>query len=561
MTKHTPANVLAFLENKTNDYKDRVALGMKDAYGWSEYTYHGLSLMSRKIASYLMNDLKIKKEERIAIISESRVEFGAVFFASIIAGTTLVPLDIKLTIHELTSILTNCEPTVIFVSKSYLDTALKIKETLGSVKQVILLDNAVNEGEIKSVYSFPNNYEAKFCHRSLHSVALIIYTSGTTGNPKGVMTTFGNLLAQITDLKKEFGDIFKENAQINTLSILPMNHLFELTVGFASFLNMGYSIYYSDNLRPKNVLNVIKSKKIKFMCTVPSFFKMLKLQFESDVAKQSKFKRFMYQINYHYIAKYLPFKPLKKFLFKDIHNNFGNQFFGFMSGGAPMDLEMGKYFKRIGIGVYQGYGLSETSPVVSCDFSKDADMKSAGHKLSSFEIKVDKETGELLVKGPSVMKGYYKQPELTKEIIEESGWLHTGDIAEIDNKGRIYITGRIKNMIVLPGGKKVFPEEVEKALDSSDLFSEYCVLSTIKQSGEKKGTEEVTAVIVPKAELYEKYDDNTVENLIIADVKKKTSKLTQYKRPTNIIIRKEELPKTATRKLKRKEIKQLVEAK
>ena len=561
MSKNTPANVLAFLENKTNDYKDRVALGMKDHYGWSEYTYYGLSLMSRKIASYLMNDLDIKKEERVALISESRIEFGAVFFASIIAGTTLVPLDIKLTAHEMTSILSNCEPTVIFVSKAHLKMALQIKETVNSVKHVILIDNAVNEGEVKSIYSFPDNYEAKFRHRSLHSVALIIYTSGTTGNPKGVMTTFGNILAQITDLKKEFGDIFKKNEQINTLSILPMNHLFELTVGFASFLNMGYSIYYSDNLRPKNVLNVIKSKKIKFMCTVPSFFKMLKLQFESDVAKSSKFRRFMYNINYHYIAKYLPFKPLKKLLFRSIHQNFGNQFFGFLSGGAPMDLEMGKYFKRIGIGVYQGYGLSETSPVVTVDFSKDADMKSAGHKLSSYEVKIDKETNELMVKGPSVMKGYYKQPELTAEVIEPDGWLHTGDIAEIDNKGRIYITGRIKNMIVLPGGKKVFPEEVEKALDSSDLFKEYCVLSTVKQAGEKKGTEEVTAVIVPKDELYDKYDDTTVENLIITEVKKMTQKLTQYKRPTNIIVRKEELPKTATRKMKRKEIKQLVEAK
>ena len=166
-----------------------------------------------------------------------------------------------------------------------------------------------------------------------------------------------------------------------------------------------------------------------------------------------------------------------------------------------------------------------------------------------------------MVKGPSVMKGYYKQPDLTAEVIEPDGWLHTGDIAEIDNKGRIYITGRIKNMIVLSGGKKVFPEEVEKALDASDLFSEYCVLSTVKQTGEKKGTEEVTAVIVPKSDLYEKYDDKTVENLIVAEVKKKTLKLTQYKRPTNIIVRKEELPKTATRKIKRKEIKQLVEAK
>lgn len=558
MSKKVRNNVLNFLEDKTNAYSERIALGMKSSYGWVEYTYAGLGVMTRKIASYLINNLEIKKEEKIAILSESKVEFGAAFFASILAGTTFVPLDIKLTINELTSILSDCMPSVMLASKAHLDMALKLKETIPSIKEIILLDNIPNEYGIKNIYTLPNVKQVKFRHRSMNSTALIIYTSGTTGSPKGVQTTFKNMYAQIKDLSIELNKTFK-GEHINTLSILPMNHLFELTVGFMTFLSLGYSIYYSDNLRPKNVLEVMKSKKIKFMCTVPSFFKMLKLQFESEIAKESGLRKLLYNLKFHYIVKMLPFKCLKRYLFRNVYQCFGDEFFGFLSGGAPMDYEMGKYFKRIGINVYQGYGLSEASPVVSMDLTKNANIKSVGHKLSSFEVKIDESTGELMVKGPSVMKGYYKRDDLTQEVIEPDGWLHTGDIARIDRKGNIFITGRIKNMIVLSGGKKVFPEEVEKTLENCSMFKEFCILGTTRQHGEKKGTEEVTAVIVPSNELYEKYDDNTVEKMVTTEVKKLTSQLTQYKRPTNIIVKREELPKTATKKIKRREVKELVE--
>ena len=558
MTKHTKDNVLSFLQDKTNEYGSRIALGMRSSYGWSEFTYDGLSNMAKKIASYLINCLQIKKEEHIAILSESRIEFGAAFFGTVISGATFIPLDIKLTEHELISIMSNCEPTTIFVSNNYLNTVLKIKETIKSIKNIILLDDTHEGSDYTSIYSLPSdNPKPKYRQRGLNSTALIIYTSGTTGKPKGVQITFRNILAQIKDIKIEMGRVFKPNKHINTMSILPMNHLFEFTASFSTFLSLGYSIYYTKSLRPRDVLSIMRDKQITFMCTVPSFFKMLKMQFEADVAKKSKFKRFLYNIKFHYIAKIFPFMPLKKLLFRDIHAEFGNKFYGFLSGGAPLDLDMAKYFNRIGIKVHQGYGLSEASPVVTYGLRKGVDIKSVGTLLESFEAKIDSETGELLVKGPAVMKGYYKQEELTKEVIEPDGWLHTGDIARIDKKGQVYITGRIKNMIVLPGGKKVFPEEIEAVMDESDLIKEACALSVKKQSGEKKGTEEVTIVVVPKDELYEKYDNDTVKKLVVADIKKLSLKLSHFKRPTNIIVSKEELPKTATKKVKRKEVQEL----
>ena len=151
-------------------------------------------------------------------------------------------------------------------------------------------------------------------------------------------------------------------------------------------------------------------------------------------------------------------------MFNKIHKKFGGHFSGCISGGAPLDLAVGEFFERIGIRVYQGYGLSEASPVVSVNVDRHGDLASVGAPLQSLEAKIDDETGELILRGPSVMRGYHNQPEMTSEVLESDGWLHTGDIAKIRN-GHIYITGRIKNMIVLSGGKKVFPEEVEVVLE------------------------------------------------------------------------------------------------
>ena len=258
------------------------------------------------------------------------------------------------------------------------------------------------------------------------------------------------------------------------------------------------------------------------------------------------------------IAKYIPFYGIRKLLFKKIHDNLGGKFFGCISGGAPLDLEVADFFERIGIKVYQGYGLSETSPVVSVNIDKRNEMASVGRPLKHFEAKIDPSNGELLLRGPSVMKGYHNQPEMTAEVIDSDGWLHTGDIAKIDKDGHLFITGRIKNMIVLQGGKKVFPEEVEAVLERSSYVAEVCVLGTSRTFGSKDGTEEVTAVIVPKQDLYSTMTEEDIDKAIKADVKHLSNCLAQYKRPTSVIITKNELPKTTTRKVKRNELKELI---
>lgn len=551
-------NVLTLLEDRTNNYSDRVALGIKNQLGWREFTYKGLSLLSRKVACYLMDEVGVQKGERLAILSESKPEFGVAVFASIISGLTTVPLDVKLTKYELRNILSDCEPTVMLVSMANISKAVELQKEIPSIKEILVMDEPPCTNGLKSIYELPNEYEHKWVMRSSKATAFIIYTSGTTGAPKGVEITFRNMFAQLDDLTEALSNILP-NRPVNILSILPMNHLFEMTVGFSTFMNFGFSIYYTQSLKPRDILSIMREKRVEFMIVVPAFLKLLKTAIESDIASKPKPIRTAFKTMLA-VAKFIPFASIKKLMFKRIHAKFGGCFLGCMSGGAPLDLSVGEFFDRIGIKVYQGYGLSEVSPVASVNTNKSYDLASVGPILKSFEAKIDEATGELLLKGPAVMKGYHNQPELTAAVFTEDGWLHTGDIAEIRRNGHLYITGRIKNMIVLSGGKKVFPEEVEAVLEKSSYFSEVCVIGVSRTFGAKDGTEEIAAVVVPSEEIAGKYDKDTIEKLMRDEVKRLSLQLTQYKRPVNIVVSHEPLPRTATRKVKRKEVKELVTA-
>jgi len=551
-------NVLSFLEDKTNRYSERTALGIKTQTGWNEYSYRGIGLMSRKLASYLINDLQVKKGEKCAILSESKPEFGACVFASIIAGMTTVPLDIKLTKYELHSILCDSEPVVLLVSNSFINIALELKNEIESLKTIIVMDNQGENANLPNIYSIPNNYDCKWRHRARKSTALIIYTSGTTGAPKGVEITFENMFAQLDALQAPIANILPMN-HVNILSILPMNHLFELTVGFATFLNSGFSVYYSQSLKPKDIMSTMTEKQIQFMIVVPAFLKLLKTGIEAEIKNYSKPAQAAFKIMFN-LAKFIPFVSVKRLMFKKIHDKFGGKFVGCISGGAPLDTAVGKFFETIGIRVYQGYGLSETSPVVAVNTNHNRSLESVGEPLSGFECKIDPQTGELLLKGPSVMKGYHNQPEITAEVLEPDGWLHTGDIANIGKNGHLYITGRIKNMIVLSGGKKVFPEEVESVLEKSPLLAEVCVFGHSRTFGSKDGSEEIIAAVVPTEEVINQYDEKELDKIIKAEVKHLSLHLTQYKRPNTVIVSRLPFPRTTTRKIKRKEVKELVSA-
>ena len=547
-------NVLLYLERHTESWENKIALGMKSYLGWRELTYKGLSILSRRLAGYLI-ERGIDKGDKIAILSESKPEWGATLFAAVLSGATLVPLDIKLTEYELNSILTNSSPKVLITSNKYLDKAKLLKEQIDSIEEVIVIDDGCTDKTVKCIYNLPDSEEKKWRHRNPQQSAFIIYTSGTTGNPKGIEITYKNAMSQVKSISK----CFPMSSEDKLLSILPMNHLFELSVGFLSFLSMGTSIYYSKSLKPKDLFPILSEKEITFMVVVPAFLKLLKSDIENSINQGGFFNKLFFKFLYK-VAELIPSINIRKKLFPSIHKKFGGKFRGCLSGGAPLDIEIAKFMQTVGIKVYEGYGLSEASPVVSLNTDEAMKLGSVGKTIPGVEARIDEETGELLVKGDNIMKGYYNNPELTAEVIDKDGWLHTGDIAEIDNEGFIFITGRIKNMIVLNGGKKVFPEEVEAILSQSELIQEVCVLSVKRIGGQKDGTEDVAAVVVPKQEIIEQYnDEKELEQVVKADVKELSQQLSVFKRPAKIIVLKENLPRTATSKIKRREVKAMIE--
>jgi len=295
------------------------------------------------------------------------------------------------------------------------------------------------------------------------------------------------------------------------------------------------------------------------MICVPLVIKMLHDGVMDNVAKMPSYKQKIFKrllsfsrwlLNYNIRAGRL--------LFPELHNQFGIKLRGFVSGGAPLDKEVEINFSALGFWILQGYGLTETSPVIAVNTYKAHKFGSVGKPLPGAEVRISKEkqeaqAGEILTRGDHVMKGYYQNSEKTGEVIKD-GWLHTGDIGYIDSDGFLYITGRIRNLIVLGAGKKVFPEEIEQVMSRSPFIKEICVLGKTATKGLRKGCEEVYAVIVPNLDSLntdERGDARKIKDKISKELSRLAENLAEYKRIVDFEIWEKELPKTATKKIKR----------
>ena len=549
------SNFLDLMQERSDVYGQVKALSIKTKDGYNTLSYIEISRKSKKFANYLMETVGIERGDRIAIICESRPEFSIGMFASIQTGAITVPLDVKLTVPEHTHILNDCNPKILLCSSHYLEHAIEVKNNVPSIEHIYVLDDEGEDvkPECPLVSSLDGDTDKDLGRpRSLDETALIVYTSGTTGNPKGVMISFGNIYSQLRD----FEHMFRLTNEHTLLSILPLNHLLELDCGFFGMLYMGAKIVYIQSLTPKELTATMKEKGITNMIVVPLVAKMLKNSIDKQIKKQPAAAQTVFKIMYAF-AKIMP-RRVRRLMFKTIRDGMGGKLECFICGGAPLEDSVAEFFNRIGIPVFQGYGLTETSPTISTNRYGHSKLGTVGQALPSVKVKIA-ENGEILATGPNVMQGYYGKPEMTKEVIDEDGWFHTGDIGEIDKQGFIKITGRIKNMIVLGGGKKIFPEEVEAVLENSELIKEVCVMSLTIKSGNKEGTEEVGAIIVPSDELAKKTDEE-IQKELEAEVKRLSeNNLAPYKTPSVVVLHRDELPKTSTRKVKRKDLKEWYE--
>ena len=392
---------------------------------------------------------------------------------------------------------------------------------------------------------------------------MLVYTSGTTGVAKGVELTYKNIFYQV----RAFSEIIQYSDNDKFLSVLPLNHMLEITGGLIAPLYAGASITYCSSYKPSNMLQLMKDARITGMISVPLVLKMLHDGIMSKTKKLSNASN-MYFRNALRVSKTIPGlnTKIKRMLFRTVHQEFGGYFKGFVCGGAPLDIEVEKDFVAMGFKILQGYGLTETAPVISVNTFTHHKFGSVGKPLPGVEVKIDKQekgasSGEILTRGPHVMKGYYRNPKATLEIIKEE-WLHTGDIGYFGEDGFLYVSGRKKNMIVLGAGKKVFPEEVEEVLGKSDYIKEICVFGRIAKIGSRKGYEEVQAVIVPDIDLLHSQhiiSEEDIKNKISSEVNCLERDLASYKRIKYFTISKTDLPKTVTGKIRRQEVVKLLD--
>lgn len=501
------------------------------------------------------------KDKRIGVIGENRYEWQETYL-SVTCGTGIVvPLDKALTEKELLSLIERSEIEAIFYTSKYTEIMEKAqKENIGKIKFFISMDLEEKTGDvysqkelIKLGKDLIKNGARSFLDAEIDNdaMAVMLFTSGTTSQSKAVMLSHTNLTTNIYDIASMF-DIRKGDT---LLSFLPLHHVFECTVGFLFAMSVGATIAFCEGIR--HIAENLKEYEATVMIAVPVLFENMYKKVWQGIDKKGKTKKVKFAIKLSNFLRFFKI-DLRRKLFKDIHANFGGKLRMLVAGGAAFDKEAEKGFTELGVDTYQGYGLSETSPVVAAENPTYHRLGSIGKTFPSLETKiVDPDEcgiGELAVKGPTVMLGYYGNEEATKECMID-GWFHTGDLAYIDPDGFIFITGRKKSVIVLKNGKNVFPEETESLINKIPGVKESFVFGKPDEEDEndlKMCVEVVFDRDTMKTE-YGLENDEEIKAKIWEKIKEINKTMPKYKYVKELIITEEELIKTTTLKIKRHE--------
>jgi long-chain acyl-CoA synthetase len=553
------ASIIELMIAITRSHAEIPAVRIKDGEGMRSVSYAQLGQRTADVSSAL-KELGIEKGDRVALLSQSSPEWSIGFFGIVSCGGVVVPMDVKLSDAEIEFILNDCGAKAIFVSRKMIEAVARLKPKLNALRHIICFDEAGPEGVIP--LKDLKRAEGRISYRDIwpDDTALIVYTSGTTGVAKGVELTFKNLLFEI----KGLNDYIEFSSKDSFLSILPLNHMLELTGGLVAPLYAGASITYCDSLKPPVLISLMKETRTTTMICVPLVLKMFHNSIFKKVEGLKPAQRWLFNKMFGLSKTLLNFNVhAGRLFFGGLHQQFGGKLRCFVSGGAPLDPRVEEDFNALGFNVLQGYGLTETAPVITVNTFSERKYTSVGIPLKGVELKIiknpeipDSREGEIIVRGPNVMRGYFRNKEKTDEVIKD-GWFYTGDIGYIDDDGFLYITGRIKNLIVLGGGKKVHPEEIEEVMSKSPLIKEICVVGKKASSGLKAGTEEVFAVVVPNLDglsREEKEDKPLIKEKVAAELNRLGDNLAEYKKISDFTLYFDELPKTSTRKIKRKDV-------
>jgi long-chain acyl-CoA synthetase len=498
-------------------------------YKRESYTYDQLLQYSSCYADFLGKEKQLKK---VLIYAENSPEWFFAFYGILRCNAIAVPVDVQSTHKELSYIIADCQPDILFVSDNKFEIAQQACKAVEGFQGKILTPKDIDVSNVDTMEItelIPQNED---------QTALIIYTSGTTGSPKGVMLSYRNIIFNVNAVSKEV-PIYKKDS--NVMVLLPLHHSFPLMGTLFIPIFVGSTVYIAEGLSSDSILDTLNEGKISIIIGVPRLYDTLTKGIMSKInAKLST--KVIYQL-----VKLIGNDKLSKFVFNSVHKKFGGHIKFLVSGGAALSEGTAKIFKALGFYVLEGYGMTEAAPMISFTHPGKRKVGYAGYPLKGMDIKLSP-AGEICVKGNNVMQGYYQHQEETDDIIVD-GWLHTGDIGMLDKYG-LKITGRIKEIIVTPNGKNINPEEIEtEILESSRYIKEVAVFmeNSILQ-----------AIIYPELkEIRQGFIENMRE-LIKEEITMINKEVPPYKRIKQFHIISEELPKTRLGKIQRFKLSSLV---
>ncbi|MCL2435736.1 MAG: AMP-binding protein [Lentimicrobiaceae bacterium] len=473
--------------------------------------------------------------EKIMIFADNSPEYYFVTYGAFQCNACVVPVDVQSTEKEISYIMEECRPEILFVSEHYREKIVAIANTIPDYKFTIL---SASDIELSNIEEVPL---VEIPMRQDDGIAAIIYTSGTTGLPKGVMISFKNFWYNIDAITNQL-PIFNMNS--NVLVLLPLHHVFPYAGATLVPIYAGATCWITDGMKPESILQTLNDGKITIIVGVPRLYEMLAKGIMSKI-NSSFVAKTMYKL-----ASLLQWRAFSKTVFKAVHQKFGGHIQYMPSGGAALPVEIAKIYRTLGFYILEGYGLTECAPMISFTRPGEWHYGYAGKVLVGCEVKIA-ENGEILVRGNNVMQGYYKKPEETAAIIRD-GWLHTGDTGILDSIG-LKITGRIKEIIVTSNGKNINPVEIEYELMKNSAF--------MKEIAVFHHHDQLHLLIYPEMNAVRLYSDGNLEELLKNEIAEYNKNAMNYKRIQQFHIISEELPKTRLGKVQRFKLQELIQKK
>ncbi|MBA2379962.1 MAG: AMP-binding protein [Blastocatellia bacterium] len=552
----------SFLKRLTDSFETRSERIAMRVVGDADQVYtFGESLSQILAVSYRLKQAGITKGDRVVVMGENHPAWAIAYLGTLYSGAVCVPIDPHGEIGTIANFFVNSEAKLAFIDAAQVD---RLKQIADIPAIVWGTETSVGNHERMSEWTtspFPDNF-AKEPAAAGDDVALLIYTSGTTGTPKGVPLTHGNILAELNGINR----VLRLSDKEKMLSLLPLFHAYLQIVNLWVATTYGCEVGYLKELSPAELGNAMREFKPTILTTVPRLWYLFHKKIFDAVEAKSRAVQTLFKtlLAVNALSRDAFGTNLGHKLFGKVHESFGGNLRIAISAGSRFDEDVARDFHRLGFTILQGYGLTETSGAATATYETDNRIGSVGKPMFNAEIKIDNPdkdgVGEVLIRGQMVFSGYYKNPEANAEVFTPDGWFRSGDLGRLGKDGHLYIVGRAKDVIVLPSGRNVHPEDLEVHYLKAPYVEELAIIGVADHSGKHAGAEKLVAVVVPNFEYLKQAKIANSREIIRYTLDDLGRELPEYQRVREYLIRAAPLPRTATRKIKRFELKRLLES-